>query len=282
MKRDGHTHTEFCPHGHVDDTEELIQQAIKLGFKEYSITEHAPLPAEIERVALGMPEVWSTASMALNDVDNYFKKMNYLKKKYASDILIHIGFELDYFTDFEDWTTDFLDEYGPQTDDGILSVHFLPGEDGLYGIDYTYNEYNNGVVIPAGGFERAQTLYYQTVLRSLEADLGPWKPKRLGHISLVHKFEKQFTDSTEFSSENVALIQQLLRRVKLENYQLDLNAAGFFKEGYQQSYPQQWIIEEARALNIPLVYGSDTHSVSEVGQGYEKISSLLHKMNDCV
>lgn len=275
MKRDGHTHTEFCPHGRVDDTEELIQQAIKLGFTEYSITEHAPLPTGIEPVAMGIPEVWSTASMALNDVDNYFKKMNYLKKKYASDILIHIGFELDYFTDFEDWTTDFLAEYGPQIEDGILSVHFLPGENGLYGIDYTYDEYNHGVVVPAGSFKKAQTLYYQTVLRSLEADLGPWKPKRLGHISLVNKFEKLFAESTEFSPENVALVQHLLKRVKEKNYQLDLNTAGFFKEGYQQSYPQPWIIEQARTLNIPLVYGSDTHAVEEIGQGYEKIALLL-------
>ena len=275
MQRDGHTHTEFCPHGRIDDTEEVIQQAIQLGFKEYSITEHAPLPAGIEKISSGMPEVWSTASMALNDVDNYFKKMNYLQKKYASDLLIHIGFELDYFADFEEWTTDFLAEYGPQTDDGILSVHFLPGTDGLYGIDYTYEEYNQGIVIPAGGFANAQTLYYQTILRSLEANLGPWKPRRLGHISLVHKFEKQFAESTDFSLENVALVQQLLTRIKEKNYQLDLNTAGFFKAGYQQSYPQPWIVHQARLLNIPLIYGSDTHAVSEVGQGYEKINSLL-------
>ncbi|MFD1901280.1 PHP domain-containing protein [Enterococcus termitis] len=54
MKRDGHTHTEYCPHGNVEDTELLIQKAISLGFKEYSITEHAPLPKGIEKRQLAI------------------------------------------------------------------------------------------------------------------------------------------------------------------------------------------------------------------------------------
>lgn len=44
IKREGHSHTEFCPHGSGEDVELMIQKAIKLGFQEYSITEHAPLP----------------------------------------------------------------------------------------------------------------------------------------------------------------------------------------------------------------------------------------------
>ncbi|MFD2307490.1 histidinol-phosphatase HisJ [Enterococcus termitis] len=275
MKRDGHTHTEYCPHGNVEDTELLIQKAISLGFKEYSITEHAPLPKGIEKKAAGDPDVWTTASMALNDVDNYFKRMNSLRKKYASDILIHIGFELDYFSDFKDWTKDFLAEYGPQTDDGILSVHFLEGDGGLRGIDYSFDEYKIGIVEHLGSFEKAQTLYYQTVLASLEADLGPWKPTRLGHISLCQKFQNFFDEPVDYSPKNQALVHTLLTRVKQENYSLDLNTAGFYKQGYQQSYPQVWITEKAIDLGIPLVYGSDTHALMDVGRSYSKVEHYL-------
>ncbi len=44
LKQDGHSHTEFCPHGSGEDVELMIQKAIRLGFESYSITEHAPLP----------------------------------------------------------------------------------------------------------------------------------------------------------------------------------------------------------------------------------------------
>ncbi|MBM7689874.1 histidinol-phosphatase [Enterococcus ureilyticus] len=275
MKRDGHTHTEFCPHGKVEDTELLIKRAISLGFKEYSITEHAPLPKGIEKKAAGDLDVWTTASMALNDVDNYFKRMNELRKKYASDIIIHIGFELDYFSDFVGWTRDFLAEYGPQTDDGILSVHFLEGQDGLRGIDYSFEEYKSGVIDYLGSFQKAQNLYYQCVLDSLEADLGPFKPKRLGHISLCQKFERFFDEETSYSSENKILVHTLLSRIQQEKYSLDLNTAGFYKQGYQQSYPQVWITQKAIESGIPLVYGSDTHALNDVGQGYDKIQHWL-------
>lgn len=275
MKRDGHTHTEFCPHGKVEDTELLIQRAISLGFKEYSITEHAPLPTGIEKFAAGDPEVWTTASMALNNVDNYFKRINRLRKKYASDMIIHIGFELDYFSEFEGWTRDFLAEYGPQTDDGILSVHFLEGEGGLRGIDYSFEEYKTGVVDYLGSFQKTQKSYYQKVLASLEADLGPFKPTRLGHISLCQKFERFFEEPTDYSSENTALVHTLLTRIQQEKYSLDLNTAGFYKQGYQQSYPQVCITKKAIELGIPFVYGSDTHALADVGQGYERITQYL-------
>lgn len=275
MKRDGHTHTEYCPHGNVEDTELLIQRAIALGFKEYSITEHAPLPENIQQAAAGDPLVWSTASMALNDVDHYFKRMNLLKKKYASDILIHIGFEVDYFKAFESWTKDFLTEYGPQTDDGVLSVHFLEGKNGLHGIDYSFEEYRDGIVQFLGSQQKAQQLYYETLLESLNADLGEYKPTRLGHISLCQKFERFFQTDGSYSSETQTTITTLLKQIHPKNYSLDLNTAGFFKEGYQQSYPQTWLIKQAIYLGIPLIYGSDTHALEEVGRGYDQVSAFI-------
>jgi histidinol-phosphatase (PHP family) len=233
------------------------------------------LPPTINELAGGDPEMWITASMALNDEDNYFKRMDNLRKKYASEIVIHIGFELDYFPEFESWTTDFLNEYGPLTDDGVLSVHFLPGQGGLRGIDYTFEEYREGITGPSGSFQNAQILYYQRVLQSLQADLGKWKPTRLGHISLCQKFERFFEESTDYSPKAVALIDDLLQQVKEHNYQLDLNTAGFRKKGYAQSYPQPWILEKCRTLGIPLLYGSDSHSIADIGSNYGKVEHWL-------
>lgn len=276
MKKDGHTHTEYCPHGEVKDTEELILRAIQLGFTDYSITEHAPLPPEIlTKQAAGDKEIWDTASLALNDTEHYLKHMHQLKEKYASDIRIHVGFEVDYFAGSHDWTTDFLNEYGPLTDDGVLSVHFLPGKGGLRCIDYTYKEYKTEVTDILGGFQKAQELYFQTLIQSAEADLGPYKPTRLGHITLCQKFEKEFAEDTSFSYETLLLIQRLYILVKQKAYELDLNTAGFDKIAYQKSYPPEIMVKQAIALGIPLVYGSDSHQLDEVGRHYEEVAEFL-------
>jgi histidinol phosphate phosphatase HisJ family len=120
MLIDGHTHTEFCPHGSGDLTEEMILHAIQLGIKKYCITEHAPLPLDFRTVYAGTLEGYTEASMELTDLPNYMKEMQKLQKKYRDKIEISIGFEVDYLPGFEDWTKDFLDEYGPQTQESIL------------------------------------------------------------------------------------------------------------------------------------------------------------------
>lgn len=270
MKRDGHTHTEFCPHGTREDVEEMILRAIELNFDEYSIVEHAPLPSEFMKETAGDQEAVETAGMALNDIDYYLKKMMHLKKKYASDLLIHIGFEVDYLMGYEDFTRDFLNEYGAQTDDGILSLHFLKGQGGYRAIDFSAEDYDAGIVQFYDGFENAQLAYLAGIKQSIEADLGSYKPTRMGHISLCQKFWQYFGPSENvFSVEVKEQFQQVLTLVKKRGYELDFNTAGLFKALCGETYPPKEIILLANELQIPFVYGSDSHGIQDVGRGYE-------------
>lgn len=270
MKRDGHTHTEFCPHGRREDVEEMILRAIELDFDEYSIVEHAPLPSEFMQETAGDKEAIETASMELSDVPYYLKKMTHLQKKYASDLLIHIGFEVDYLIGYEDFTRDFLNEYGPQTDDGILSLHFLAGQGGYRSIDFSAEDYDEGIVQFYAGFEKAQLAYLEGIKQSIEADLGNFKPIRMGHISLCQKFWQYFgSEKNLLSSEVKAQFQQVLSLVKKRGYELDFNAAGLFKPLCGETYPPKEIVLLANQLQIPFIYGSDSHGVQDVGRGYQ-------------
>lgn len=275
IKWDGHTHTEYCPHGTVADTEQLIQKAIGLGFKRYSITEHAPLPPNIGNLCGGLAEVWETGSMRANDLDHYFKRMEQLQKKYAADIELRIGFEIDFLRPCISWTRDFLEEYGPRTTDNLLSVHFLDGHGGLRGIDYSAADYKEGIVAYYGSFAAAQEAYYDAVIASLQVNLGQWKPKRLGHISLCRKFALAFAETTEYTAPQIKKIDQLFRQIKTDKYTLDLNTAGLYKADCQDTYPPGWLIEKAIQAEIPLVYGSDSHALADVGRGYEQIENFI-------
>ena len=53
IRWDGHTHTEMCPHGSGDSTAAMVEKAIRLGFTDYSITEHAPLPTGFRNIYVG-------------------------------------------------------------------------------------------------------------------------------------------------------------------------------------------------------------------------------------
>ena len=269
IKKDGHTHTEFCPHGTFEPVEKMILKAIQLGFKEYSITEHAPLPPAFATSYVGAASGLATAGMAFNDLPLYFKMMEELQTKYARDIRINVGFEVDYLPEHEDWTKEFLNEYGPRTQDGILSVHFQKGLNGWWCIDYTPEQVEAGLISYYHDFPAIYTEYFNLIEGSLLADLGPYKPQRLGHLTLIQKFEQSFKQETAFTQTNDAQVSQLFKQIATRNYQLDFNTAGLDKVYYQQTYPSKRLVTEAQALQIPLIFGSDAHAIQEVGRHYE-------------
>ncbi|KGL46713.1 histidinol-phosphatase [Listeria sp. SHR_NRA_18] len=269
-KWDGHTHTEFCPHGTGDTVEAMIEKAIGLGFTDYSITEHPPMPAVFEAVIANPMEDIATAAIRWDQLDAYFERAHAMKRKYKNQIRIHVGLEVDFLPGFEQDTRALLREYGSQMDDGVLSLHFMPGIDGWRFIDFSAEDFEAGILKHYGSFEAVQKEYYGFIRESLLADLGPAKPTRLGHISLCQKFQRFFADEdTGLKKATRQQVSELLKDIKARKYQLDWNTAGLYKEFCGETYPPLDVVNEARGLGIELVYGSDAHSLADVGRGYD-------------
>ncbi|MBM7701197.1 histidinol-phosphatase HisJ [Metabacillus iocasae] len=264
MKADKHLHTPFCPHGSADTFEQYINQALSLGFNEISFTEHAPLPEGFID-----PTPLKDSAMSRSHMEQYISQLEHLKKSYANDIKIHIGLEVDYIINFEKQTTILLEEYGPYLDDSILSVHFLTQGDQYYCLDYSDDEFAR-IIHLFSGVEHVYEAYYQTVLKSIQAELGKHKPNRIGHVTLVHKFQKRFPCKKNFKGTITTILDEIKRR----QLQLDYNAAGLYKPFCQEAYPPSWIVKEAQKKKIPLVYGSDAHCSKDLGQGYTSLFPL--------
>nr|WP_222712942.1 histidinol-phosphatase HisJ [Listeria grandensis] len=276
IKRDGHTHTEFCPHGSGDKVEAMIEKAIGLGFTDYSITEHPPMPTAFEQEIANSKEEIATAALQWDQLDAYFKKAHEVKQKYSDQIRIHVGLEVDFLPGFEADTRALLREYGSQMDDGVLSLHFMPGVGGWRFIDFSAPDFEAGIWKHYGNFAAIQKAYYELIRESLFADLGAAKPTRLGHISLCQKFQHYFPEhETAIKGEARQQVSHLLQDIKARNYQLDWNTAGLYKEYCKEAYPPLDIAKEAHSLGIELVYGSDAHSLADVGRGYDDIEKSL-------
>ncbi|WP_300561715.1 histidinol-phosphatase HisJ [Companilactobacillus sp.] len=275
MLVDGHTHTEFCPHGSREPVEKMIQRSIGLGLQKYCITEHAPLPPDFVDSYQGSTDGVTEASMELSDMPAYLKLTKKLQQKYRDQIEISIGFEVDYLEGFEDFTKRFLDEYGPQTQESILSVHFMKGTNGKFwcvdnGVDDFENGFKDFLDTPQHVFNE----YYQTVNKSVSADLGQYRPQRIGHMSLVRKYQDHFHITEDLDAKNLELVDEILRKIKNQDRQLDLNLAGLYKPLCNDFYPGSQILKKAEGLSIPLVYGSDAHDIESVGRGFHLINSI--------
>ncbi|WP_332651051.1 histidinol-phosphatase HisJ [Lysinibacillus sp. 54212] len=258
MKIDGHIHTPLCPHGSIDLFEQYIEKAIQNNFTHISFTEHAPLPPSFDD-----PTPDKDSGMDQKLLQPYFEQLNTLKLQYKNQININIGLEIDYISGFEQQTKEFLNEVGPLLDDAILSVHFLQ-----WGTEYCCIDFSEDVYLDfankVGGINILYDLYYKTVQDSILADLGPYKPKRIGHPTLVHKFQHAHNESIH----DDRVIQSIFQLMKERNYELDLNSAGLSKPLCKEPYPPFHLIDYAKSIGLPFVFGSDAHTARDLHQHY--------------
>ncbi|WP_226656265.1 histidinol-phosphatase HisJ [Pseudalkalibacillus hwajinpoensis] len=267
---DGHIHSPFCPHGSTDQLEEYVEAALQAGYKGMTFTEHAPLP---KRFIDPVPN--KDSGMEWEVVHSYFNSIQQLKEKYRGLIEINSGLEVDYVEGYEEDTKQLLDSIGPYLDDAILSVHFIKQGDEYTCVDYSPETFND-LVHSLGSIETVHKKYYETVLKSVYSNLGNFKPTRMGHITLVNKFQKKYPFKNEFNTE----ITSILDAIKEMGYSLDYNGAGTVKPLCGEPYPSDQVVQEALKREIPLVYGSDAHSAKGIGQGADRlITHLLQKPN---
>ncbi|WP_197491574.1 histidinol-phosphatase HisJ [Bacillus sp. SJS] len=265
MKIDGHVHTPFCPHGSPDSLKSYAERAIELGFKEISFTEHAPLP---EGFSDPVPE--KDSALPMEQLELYIHSILEIKKAYSKEIRINLGFEIDYIEGFEAATSKFLNNYGEIMDDSILSVHFLLNNGNYYCLDYSEEGFAE-ICQAAGSVEDTYNLYYRTVEKSILSDLGSWKPKRIGHITLAHKFQLLFPAPCQ----DLERISSLLDLIKAGGYELDYNTAGLRKKHCQNPYPYDSAARLAIEKGIPLLYGSDAHMAEDTGADYQAFERLI-------
>ncbi len=275
QKRDGHTHSHFCRHGSGEETELFIRKAIQEGFTTYSVTEHLPLPDELLKQMPYSAGFRDSMEITPNELDDYIKEIERLKKKYRSEIQILCGFELDYLVGYEDYARILLKEYGPYLEDGLLSVHIMSGKNGLRCVDHSAEDFQEGLIEYYGSYHAAQQAYYRTVGQALKADLGKYKPRRIGHLCLCNKYQKILNPQGEISHETTTIIRDLLIQISQAGYELDVNVAGLYRKYCGEIYLLPWMVQLARELKIPLIYGSDSHAVEDVGRAYAEYTQLV-------
>ena len=218
--KDGHIHTPYCPHGTDDKFEQYVEKAIKVGLDEISFTEHFPLPKGFTD-----PAPNNDSSIKLEQLKSYINDVKKLKDRYKDKIKINVGAEVDYVEGFEKEIKSLLDEYGKYLEDGILSVHMIKIKDEYYCMDFSSEEFEK-IVNLLGSIESVYNLYYDTLIKAVNADLGEYKPKRIGHLNLVRKYNKKFP----YDYSKNKKLEELVKLISEKEYELDYNVAGLFKE----------------------------------------------------
>ena len=117
-----HTHTERCGHAMGSDRD-FVEHAIESGIKVLGFSDHCPWVFDDEYV--------SGIRMTPDEVEGYFRSLTDLKREYADDIRIYIGFEAEYIPQLIEAQDRLLAEY--PLDYMIMGQHFNDPESlGVY------------------------------------------------------------------------------------------------------------------------------------------------------
>lgn len=114
-----HTHTFRCGHADLIKDEEYIKEYIKMGFKRIAFTDHCPEKNIID--------TRDNVRMLYGEKKEYLTVIEELKEKYADQIIIESGFEVEYLPGEEEN----LKELKKETDKLILGQHFIYDKNGV-------------------------------------------------------------------------------------------------------------------------------------------------------
>ena len=269
QKWDGHTHGPYCKHGSSAAFDAYLTRAIELGFTRYSVTEHPPLPDRFT----ANPEVMKQLAMKEEELPHYFRNAWEVKSRFSERIDVRVGLELDYLYHHEQFTERLLTEYQDQIEDAIISVHFLPGKQGMHCVDWDVQEIDRQLIRYYGSFERLIEVYFEHVHLALEQARLFRIPVRLGHATLFQKFKTALPECDELVITSHLL--NVFEILKDDGIGLDVNTACLDLETCADVYPPLSLASIAKEMGVACVFGSDAHQPRHVGRHWDAVQKIL-------
>lgn len=238
MRVDLHNHTYLCNHAN-GTMEEYVQKAIELGINQFGFSEHAPMDFD------------KKYRLTLEQKEFYEKEVLFLKEKYKNDIKILLAYEVDFMQNVP-----MLDVIlNAKVDYLIGSVHFLDA----WGFDNPefIGEYKNRDI------DKIWQDYFDAIEQMAKSNLFDI----VGHIDLIKVFKYLPKKDIKTISLNA------LKQIKKSNMTIEINSAGIRKP-IAQAYPSKELLELSYELDIPITFGSDAHSVDQVGYKYDDVIAM--------
>lgn len=223
MKVNYHTHTRRCKHASGEDRE-YVEAAIRAGIQTLGFSDHCPWIFPGGYV--------SGIRMEPQEVEEYCRSLEDLRKEYASDIQILIGFEAEYVPELIEEQDRFLEDY--PIDYMILGQHHLGPEPEPESF-YLGTPLTSEVVLKQ---------YVDTVIEGMESGRYLY----LAHPDLIH-----YTgDSNIYDRE----MQRLCKYLYDKKLPIEINMLGAIQG---RNYPDKRFLEIASQTGNSCIIGVDAH-----------------------
>lgn len=250
-----HSHCSFCD-GRAP-LEEFVKEAISQGFYSYGVSSHAPLP---------FPTQWT---MEWEQMEAYLDEFNNLRQKYADEIELCVGLEIDYLNEESNPSVARFTEL--PLDYRIGSVHLLYDAAGeVVDIDCSpavfkerVDRHFNGDVL------RVIRMYFDRLFRMVE--LGGFDI--LGHADKMHYNASCYHPGLLDEPWYEALMKDYFSLVASRGYLVEINTKAYDSLG--TFYPNSRYWELMKEYQIKILVNSDAHYPERINAGRMEALRLL-------
>lgn len=252
-----HSHSLYCD-GRAG-MEDFVRFALSEGFTSYGFSSHAPLP---------FPTAWT---MEWDCMDDYLAEFHRLKTKYAGQIELYIGLEIDYLNE--------------ESNPSITRFRELPLDYRIGSVHLLYNDKEEVVDadVPAdifrkivdehfgGNLERVVRLYYARLMRMLE--LGGFDI--VGHADKMHYNAACYRPGLLDEPWYDALVKEYFAAIARCGYQVEINTKSYHDLG--TFYPNERYFSYLHDLGIRVQVNSDSHYPERINNGRPEALQALKK-----
>lgn len=247
-----HSHTYRCGHADLDMLDEdYVKEYLEKGFQQIAFTDHCPEKNEIDKV----PKV----RMPYSQKEEYLASIKKLKEKYAGQIEIKTGYEVEYLPGEEKNIQELKDE----TDILILGQHFI------------YKDKETLEIVRTDDFTTEELLEYANYIEKA-MELGI--PDIVAHPDFFMRKRKNCFGEAE---ERVA--HKICKAAQKYQIPLEINLNNIFNHTYytndklnedtieeqkkklkEVEYPCQHFWKIATQYDIKVLYGIDVHHRGQI------------------
>lgn len=254
-----HQHCHYCDG--TDTPETYIEAALAQNVGSFGFSSHATVPFSVP---------WCIKPHLF---DEYIKHIKQLKSKYADQLPIYVGMEIDYIPTLINPRQAQFDSL----DYRIGSVHYLQPnpELPLFEVDGTSKSFREGLeTLFANDIRRACELYYS----STRDMLRQCPPDILGHMD---KIKMRNTDNCYFSDTDAWYRQAVMDTLDVAaetGVVIEVNTRSMYKKKNTQPYPSYWVLEGIRQRRIPIMLNSDAHQPREITAEFAQTATQLYQL----
>ncbi len=232
-----HVHTYRC--GHAEDiAEELyVKRAIELGAKELSFSDHTPIPGDLFNY-----------EMKMSELPGYVEVLKGLREKYAGQIELRIGLEVEYLPAFDDFFRSLKEEYS--LDFLLLGQHVYEADDGTFSFFHSAIRKDHEDVSGLGG----------GIVKGIETGLF----EAVAHPDRIFRRVKEWDAETEAVSRRI-IAAAMKQGIPLEKNMESRKYDNLYWKEFWDLVPEE----------CEIIYGVDAHSRAEMTENWHTIHGIM-------